>query len=197
VEKPPESPPDIAIDSSSETHEEAGAEGHIETPHVKLKKAAVTAEMKADPISRKMILLSLFFAGLATLCFAVMAYVHHQKKIAKPTAVTETTNKPLDPVITQEIEEIHVILKNEQELRVEMVVECGQIETCNYIKDHLAESRDLLIPILNTINPNELSKVDYKNLIKKKLADHLNTMEMVGKVIQVEFTNLVVEGDPK
>ena len=78
-----------------------------------------------------------------------------------------------------------------------MVVECTQPETCEYIKDHAPQVRDLLIPVLNNINPIELSSPESKNLVRKKLTDRLNTMDMVGKIIQVEFVNLTVEGNPK
>ena len=196
MENTPETP-----DETSEASTETPTDALVETLSVKSKekpkKAPLTPAMKADPISRKLIQLSLFFAGLAITCIGFLTYVHHQKTRSQLPPVTEDTSKHNVQAITQALDEIQVVLKNEQELRVEMVVECTQPETCEYIKDHAPQVRDLLIPVLNNINPIELSSPESKNLVRKKLTDRLNTMDMVGKIIQVEFVNLTVEGNPK
>lgn len=196
MENTPETPDetsDASIESPTDPSSETLSVKHKEKP----KKLIVTPAMKADPISRKLIKFSLFFALLAMTCIGFLVHLHHQKKQAELPPVVEDTSKRSIQAITQNLDEIQVVLKNEQELRVEMVVECSQIEACDYIKDHTPQVRDLLIPVLNNINPNDLSSAESKNLVRKKLTDRLNTLDMVGKVIQVEFVNLTVEGDPK
>lgn len=163
----------------------------------KKQKYRLTPEMKADPVSRKLILYSMIFATLALICFSLVAVLYYKKTHADKNTEVEAPHSEKIVVITQPLEQIHVVLKNEQDLRVEIAVECGQKETCDYIKNHPAEARDLLIPILTSIDPDLFASIENKKLIRKKLTDRLNTLEMPGKVIQVHFNNLSIEGNSK
>lgn len=192
MENTPETPSET-IDAAAETDPAA----HDKTPHAKKEKFQLTPEMKADPVSRKLMMLSAVFASLALLCIGFLTYIHHQKKQSLKVAEPETTTHQPTVMITHTLQEIHVVLKNEQDLRVEIVVECSQRETCDHIKKHIPEVQDLLIPILSSIDPNEFSNIENKITIRKKLTDRLNTLEMTGKVIQVHFNNLSIEGSPK
>jgi flagellar basal body-associated protein FliL len=192
-----ESPPETTVEAMIETPPNETDGKTTETPRAKNKKEPLTPAMKADPISRKLILLSLIFATLALSCIGYLTFIYQQKKHANHATNSGETSTVAPQAITQGLEEIMVVLKNEQELRVEMVAECSQIETCDYLKDHIPQARDLLIPVLSGMNPQDLPNVESKNLLRKKLTDRLNTLEMPGKVIQIEFVNLSVEGNPK
>ena len=179
-----------------DTESEAALAAAAEALRTKIAKSPLTPEMKADPISRKLISLSLFFASLAVICIGFLTFIHFQKKHALHANDPKTVIFKPEPVITQKIEQIQVKLKNEQDLRVEISTECSQKETCNFIKDNPERVRDVLIPILTNIDPYKLSSVESKNLLRQKIVDRINTLEAPGKVSQVNFINLSVEGKP-
>jgi flagellar basal body-associated protein FliL len=196
VEKPPENSEETKSEII-DTQENGAEHASADAPSKKSNKLYVTPEMKADPLSRKLILYSMAFASLALICIGLLTFVHYQKKRAEhPPVIAEIAHVP-EPMITEPIQEIHVVLKNGQDLRVEIVAECSSKDACSFIKTHTAQVRDLLIPILNTIEADQISSLEVKKLIRKKLTDRLNTLEMEGKVIQVHFNNLSVEGKPK
>jgi flagellar basal body-associated protein FliL len=198
VEKHPEASaetPELMEETSSDTIDVA--ETPTEAPRAKKEKLVLTPEMKKDPLSRKLITLSLVFASLAAICIGLLTYVRYEKKKALHSHDAESEPVKTAPIISQAIEEIHVVLQNEQHLRIEIVAECAQIETCDHIKNNPAQVRDLLIPVISNIDSNLFSNLENKKLIRKKITDRLNTMEMTGKVIQVHFNNLSIEGSPR
>lgn len=195
MEKTPETPEELKEETPSDTVDLS--EAPVETPRAKKEKLVLTKEMKDDPISRKLINLSLLFAALAVICIGLLTYIRYQKKHAGHPVATDATPVKLEPIITQPIEEIHVVLPNEQHLRIEIVAECALKDTCDHIKNHPSEVRDLLIPVVTSIDPNLFSNLENKKLMRKKITDRLNTMEMNGKVIQVHFNNVSIEGTPK
>lgn len=221
MEKTPETPAEVKAEASPETKAETApndtepkldsapeaidtaelpaAEAHGKAPRAKKPKMHLTPEMKADPISKKLILWSMIFAGLAVVCVGLLAYTHYQKKHAQNASHTEEVTEKLAPVITQKLDEIHVKLRNEQDLRAEIVTECTTKETCEFIKGHPEQVRDLLIPILSAVDPDLFSSIENKKLVRKNLLDRLNTLEYPegGRIVQVHFNNLSIEGEVK
>ena len=196
MEKPPENSEETKS-KIIEKPENAAEHADPDAPSKNSNKLYVTPEMKADPLSRKLILYSMIFASMALICIGLLTYIHIQKKRAAHPSVNAEISHQLDPMITEQLQEIHVVLKNGQDLRAEIVAECSLKTACDFIKNHTAQVRDLLIPILNTIETDQISSLEVKKLIRKKLTDRLNTLEMEGKVIQVHFNNLNIEGKPK
>ena len=184
-------------DESIDTTTEATTETQIEAPRAKKSKLLVTSEMKADPLSRKLLLFSMLFASLAILCIGFLTSIYLKKKHALKITHTEVVSTKQAPMITQALDEILVVLKSEQELRVEIVVECSTQDACNFIKDHSVQVRDLLIPMISNIDPIAFSAIDNKNLVRKNITERLNTLELQGKIIQIHFNNLSIEGNPK
>ena len=167
------------------------------SPRIKKEKVPLTPEMKLDPLSKKLINFSKIFAVLAISCIGFLTYVRYQKRqVVAPPKTEEVAVKSNLPII-QELKEIKVKLLNEQDLRVELAVECAEIETCDFIKDHVAQVRDLLIPVLGSFNSEQFGSMENKKLMRKKLIDQLNTLEIPGKVTQVHFNNLSFEGQAK
>jgi flagellar basal body-associated protein FliL len=187
VEDTPETP--------SETLDTA-VEPSIEMLRAKAAKAPPTREMRADPISKKLILLSKLFASLALICIGFLTFIYHQKKHAHDGTGAEDIAIKLPIIFSQTLDGIHVKLKNEQDLRAEIAVECATRETCNFIKDNPTQVRDLVIPVLNSIDSDQFSNIENKRLVRKKITDRINTLRMPGRVIQVHFVNLSIEGLP-
>ncbi len=204
MENPPETSSET-IDLEEQANAESEADSHGgdsnkksgKPPRAKKKKIALTPEMKADPISRKLILFSLFFAALAILCIGLLTRIYLEKKHAHDPV--ETVTHSVEPIVifSQALDEIHVVLKNEQDLRVELVTECSDKETCEFIKNNQAQVRDSLIPILSNIDSDLFSNLENKREVRKQLAEEINTIPMPGKVIQIHFNNLSIEGKPQ
>lgn len=165
-----------------------------EKPRAKAGKLTLTPEMKADPISRKMILLSLFFASLAIACMLLFGIIYYKKHAPAHETVVESTPTPTPEVIQQTLNLIHLELQNQQQLWIEIAVECSDPETCQFIKNNQAMIRDEIVPILSTFTPEMVQKVEAKKLLRKKILDRLNTLSLHGKVMQVHFNNLSLEG---
>ncbi len=167
-----------------------------DAPHNKKSAYQLTPEMKADPVSRKLILLSISFAGLAIICIGFLTYTYYQKKHAHDSHSPVVNEEPAI-VIIQKLDEIRVKLRNEQDLRAEIATECSDRATCDFVKDHPAQVRDLMIPILSAIDPDIFGNIEAKQTMRKNLVDRLNTLEMPGKVNQVHFNNFSIEGEVK
>ena len=132
METTPKTPEETLIETPGEFMPESVDAATTKVPRAKKKPIPLTPAMKADPISRKLIRLSLIFAGLAFICIGLLTFIHLQKKHSHSAAVTESGPAVAPRAITQALDEIRVTLKNEQELRVEMVEECSQLETCDF-----------------------------------------------------------------
>ena len=197
-----ENTPETALETTDEDLTNAPRDKGPAAPtkyELKLKKKALKKElddaMKADPTSRSLFRLSLFFAAIALTCFGYLGMNLYKKKQAHTVIAVEVAPAKPAEAITQTFDVINVVLKNEQELRVELVAECSQKETCNFLKENPEQARDLLIPVLSNIDPQEFMKIENKDFVRKRLTDRLNSLEMPGKVIQIHFTNLGIEGN--
>lgn len=192
MKKPPETPPETTID----THSEQAIEAAAEALRAKMAKAPLNAEMKADPVSRKLVFLSFLFAVLAISCIGFLTFTYYHKKRALRPVVIETTEEKPETIIIQTIDEIQTKLKNDQDIHMQIATECSQKETCTFIKEHQAQVRDLINPIITNVEPDQLSNLEYKKNLRKKLTDRINKLEMPGKVIQIHINNLSIEGHP-
>ena len=163
-----------------------------QTPPPSQKKHQLTAAMKADPLSNKLFTWSKIFAALSALCIGFLTYLYWSKNFSsQPTAATEP---PPAKVIQYTIPSIQVKLRNEQDLIVEMAIECSSEVACRYIEEHSPQVRDLVIPILTNVDPDIYTKNAEKIALREKLIDRLNTLEMSGKVLAVNFYNFSIEG---
>jgi len=150
--------------------------------------------MKNDPVSKKMFLYSKIFAVLSLTFIGILTYQQLKRKnfYRKPPAKHEVVAS--EDGFTYQLGLIHVVLKNEQDLRVDLSLECTNKPTCEYIKENPEKARDAILPLLSNIDPGSISSTESKSMIRNKLTEALNTLDMNGKVIQVNFTDLTLEG---
>ena len=134
-----------------------------------------------DYPSRLMSVLSVFFALLASFCLIILisTYLQYRKAHSSQKKVAE---KPLvaDQIYSESLGEFHLFLKPEQakndgELRVTMVVECASKVGCDKIKEHLPESRDIILPILSAAGREEMLNLETKNRIRRKITERLES----------------------
>lgn len=150
-----------------------------------------------DSPSRFMTVLSIIFGILAVTCFALLVALYlkhrsHQKKVAivaDPVVVA--------PIVTESLGEFKLFLspegKERIELRVDIVAECSTQDACTYLKDHLPQSRDVVLPVLSSSTREELLSPESKNLIRRRIAERLNAIPMSGKILQVHFSDMTIE----
>jgi len=155
-----------------------------------------------DLPSRFMTLLSIVFGILAVVCFGLLITLYvrhraHEKALLKAaTSSVAVAPVPVD-TISESLGEFHLFLSPEKpgriELRVDVVAECSTQEACDYLKDHLPQSRDLALPVLSSATREEYLDSVSKRLIRKKIADRLNALPIGGKILQVDFTDMTIE----
>lgn len=148
-----------------------------------------------------MTLLSMVFGILAIVCFGllIMLYIRHrahEKALRAATAVVTVAPVPVD-TISETLGEFHLFLSPDKperiELRVDVVAECSTQEACDYLKDHLPQSRDLVLPVLSSATREEYLDSASKRLIQKKITNRLNALPISGKILQVQFTDMTIE----
>ena len=171
-------------------HEAGGEEEEHQTPKIK------ELLLSSDPPSRYMTVLSIIFASLAAVCFSMLIAMYlkhrHHVKNTPPKAEREV-------IISQPLGEFRVFLKSEKtdgselELRADLVAECTTQEACDTLKTHLAEARDLIVPVLSGATQEDVMQTPSKNLLKRKATDRLNTMTLKGKVLQIDISNMTLE----
>lgn len=150
-----------------------------------------------DAPSRFMTILSIVFAILALAAFSllIMQYVKHRASHKKVEPVVEKV--VAEPVINETLGEFKMFLspekKEQVELRVEVVAECSTQAACTYLKDHIAQARDVVFPVFSAATKEELLGTETKNLIRRRIAERLNSIPMEGKVLQVHFSDMTIE----
>jgi flagellar basal body-associated protein FliL len=150
-----------------------------------------------DTPSRFMTVLSIVFGILAVVCFSLLVtlYVKHRAHEKKIAPVEEKV--VVAPIITEPLGEFKLFLtpegKERIELRVDIVAECSTQDACTYLKDHLPQARDVVLPVLSTSTREEFLSTDSKNLIRRKISERLNSIPMTGKVLQVHFSDMTIE----
>jgi flagellar basal body-associated protein FliL len=154
-----------------------------------------------DPPSRFITYLSIAFGLLAMLCLGVLVKKYLEIRAAHQPAVVEEIKAAPEKVYTQAIGEFKLVLKgaespNDGELRVDMTAECSTQEACDYLKDHLPQTRDIVIPVLVNVRREEVLNPESKNLMRRRIAEQLNSLPMKGKIIQILFTDMTVEDAP-
>jgi hypothetical protein len=178
---------------------------HLHTP--KLKELIHSP----DSPSRYLTWLAICFSGLALLCFALLVTRYIQYRNAHRDLKAEKAeeerlyggwlNKQLafnrsrpgeDPVITQSLGEFRVLWPG-NELRVTLVAECTNDETCGALKTRPEQIRDLLLPVLQASNPDEVLNPNRKLELRRTLAEKLNTLKFSGKVMMIDFSDMTVE----
>ena len=149
--------------------------------------------MTSDPVSRKMFFYSKIFAALALVCIGFLTTLYVKKiRANRPHPVEVAASEPEH--FKFEKEEVHVVLSNQQDLRVVIAFDCNSKAACDYLKDHTEQTDDLLVPILNSIDPLTLEDAQSKKLLRQKIVDQLNTLIPEGKILEANFTNLSLEG---
>lgn len=167
-----------------------------------------------DSPSRYLTWLSLAFAGMALICFGLLAarYLEYRRnnrdleaeKAEEARLYGGWLNKQLafnrarpgeEPVFMQSLGEFRVLWPG-NELRVNMTAECTNEETCNGLKDQPDRVHDLLLPILQASSAEEVLNPNRKLELRRLIAEKLNTLKFSGKIMMVDFTNLTVEPAP-
>lgn len=154
-----------------------------------------------DPPSRFMTYLSFAFALLAIACTVTLVMKYLEARRARHAVVIEEPKPVNEKVITESLGEFRLVLKgaespNDGELRVDVVAECSNQETCTYLKDHQIQARDIVIPVLVNVRRDEMLNPETKNQIRRRIAEQLNSLPMNGKIIQILFTDLTIEDSP-
>jgi len=190
VEPTPETPSEATVADGSSNSDKKDPK----TPRAKDKKS--TAPTETDPVSKKMFLYSKIFALLALICIGFLTTLYLKKRAAnKPHLAEVAAEAP--PLFKYEMEQVQAVLHNQQDLRVEIAFECSKKEACEFLKEHPDQTRDILIPILNEVDPDSISNTDSKKVLRQKIADELNTLDLDGKIVEINFNNLSVEGESK
>lgn len=151
-----------------------------------------------DPPSRFITYLAFAFALLALACVGTLVSKYLEARRARQPVVVETAPAAPEKIFTESLGEFRLVLKgaespNDGELRVDMVAECSTEAACLYLKDHLVQARDIVIPVLVNLRREELLDPGSKNLIRRRIAEQLNSLPMNGKIIQILFTDLTIE----
>ncbi|MBS1960120.1 MAG: flagellar basal body-associated FliL family protein [Bdellovibrionales bacterium] len=154
-----------------------------------------------DPPSRFITYLSIAFALLAAACLGVLVKKYLDIRAAHKPAITEEVKLTPEKIYTQALGEFRLILKgvespNDGELRIDMTAECSTQDACDYLKGHIAQTRDIVIPVLVNVRREEVLNPESKNLMRRRIAEQLNSLPMKGKIIQILFTDLTVEDAP-
>ncbi len=158
---------------------------------------SVTSEMKNDPVSKTMLFYSKLFASISVCLLLILTYQKWdiKKLLSKPKTISESAVPQKS--FTINMGSFEVVLENEQDLEVTLSIDCSLQSSCDFIKGNRDQVRDLIIPILTGINPQELQSPESKQLIRNKITEKLNSILTNGKVLRVHFTDLTLEGIAK
>ena len=168
----------------------------------------------SDTPSRYLTWLALSFAGLAVICFGLLIgrYVQYRNShrdveaekaeearlyggwLNKQNAFTRLRPGE-DPIFMQALGEYRVTWPG-NELRVSMSAQCTNEETCNELKARPEQLHDLLLPVLQASNPEDILNPNRKLELRRLISEKLNTLKFSGKVIMVDFSNLTIEPAP-
>ena len=155
-----------------------------------------TLLQSSDTPTRFMTFLSMGFALLALICFGLLITLYIKNRNSHQVVKTEVV-APLAPTITQSLGDFEAIVKpigsEEEQLSISIIAECNSTEVCETVKSHLAEVRDLVVPLLMGLTKEEWLSVDSKTLLRRKITDRINSMTLPGKVLQVDFSDLLIE----
>ena len=75
---------------------------------------------------------------------------------------------------------------------MEIVVQCEQAESCNYLQDHSAQARDRVTIILTHMQRQELLSKEGKVRLRRLLIDSLNQLIPSGRVTELYFSKLLI-----
>ena len=165
----------------------------------------------SDSPSKYLTVLSMVFAGLALICSGILVvqYLKYRSNAKNEAARKEEEAKLYggwlagqhkfkyksengDDLITQSLGEFRANWKN-IELRVDLVAECSDEETCKSLKDQELKVRDLLMPLIQASSQEEVMNPSRKLAFRRRLAEKLNELELKGRVIQIDFTDMTLE----
>ena len=198
-----ESPPEGTPETEPVSEPDSDAEG----PKPSLKDLLHSS----DSPSKYMTVLSMVFASLALICSGILIsqYLKYRANAKNEAARRDEESKLYggwlagqhkfkaksengDDLITQELGQFRASWKN-IELRVDLVAECTDEETCKSLKDQELKVRDLLIPMLQASSQEEVMNPTKKLQLRRRLAEKLNELELKGRVIQIDFTDMTLE----
>jgi flagellar basal body-associated protein FliL len=165
----------------------------------------------SDSPSKYLTILSMVFAGLALICSGILVvqYLKYRSNAKNEAARKEEEAKLYggwlagqhkfkyksengDDLVTQPLGEFRASWKN-IELRVDLVAECSDEETCKSLKDQELKVRDLLMPLIQGSSQEEVMNPTRKLAFRRRLAEKLNELELKGRVIQIDFTDMTLE----
>ncbi len=151
-----------------------------------------------DSPTRFMTLLSFVFGFLAVLCMGLLItlYVrmHHGHKVVAPPP-----KAAFEKVLIQNLGDFNLVIKasptlaEDRTLTVEVNAECSNLDTYDLIKANLEEVRDVVAPLLLETTAEDWGNAEAKTLLRRKIADNINSLNFPGKVLQVDFSFQLVE----
>jgi flagellar basal body-associated protein FliL len=191
-ESPSSDTPPTATEGTAADAAPHGDQKEANAPRGKKKKPP-TPDSSVDPISKKMFLYSKIFALLAVICIGFLTTHYLKKKKAAHPPLVEDAQEVAHHQFEMPL--LHVVLPNEQDLRVELAFECTTQAACDFIKENPEQTNDILIPVFASTKPEIYENTEQKKLLRQKIADQLNTLHLGGKVVDVNFNNLSIEGE--
>ena len=146
-----------------------------------------------DAPSRYLIILSILFGFLAVFCFGMLVFQylklrHYAQKTAAPVAEVVK----IDPTFHESLGLFKVVWNN-AEMNADLVAECTTEEACAELKNRNTEARDLIFPLLQESSRSTILNPSQKLYLRQQLGERLNKLHLKGRVIKVDFTDLMIE----
>lgn len=148
--------------------------------------------VSSDSPSRYFMVLALVFAALAACIFSFLIYQYVQhRRASHPKALPAVVTK-IEPTFEEKLGEFRISW-NDGELRADLVVQCASAATCEELKNRKIEARDRILPILQSSSRNEILNPAKKQILRQQITDSLNEMKLSGKIVESNFSDLMVE----
>jgi len=165
--------------------------------------------------SRYLTILSLVFAALALTCFGILVtqYLKYRHSVQNEASAREEEARlyggwlngqhkfrkkagedGIEPLITQALGEFRASWKD-VEFRADLVAECSTEEACEQLKKMELQVRDLLLPVIQASNQEEVMNPARKLALRRRLAEKLNDLNLKGQVIQIDFNDMTLESN--
>ncbi len=157
----------------------------------------INSEMENDPVSKKMLFYSKLFAAVSLLLLVILAFQKKDLKNLFPKISDQSETSKSQESIKYTLGLVRAVLQSEQELEMNLSIECTNQSSCDTIKNNRLKALDLIIPLFLNVNSKDLLNPESKQKIRDQIAEKLNSIPLNGKVIQVNFLDLSLQGTTK